>query len=158
MGLWLLSGNEGPVIPRKLPGSPHLKKVQQSCSKTKTMLTVFFDWEGIVHHKYAPSNQTLNKGHYLNVLNLFRVSTRPIPVQLWAMGGWQLDHNNAPTHASHLVQSFWWNIRSPRWLSPTTPQIWHPVNSDFSHTQNHLWKGGDFKPLMRFRKIEWGSW
>ena len=70
----------------KLPGSPHLKKTQQSHRKIKTVLTVFFDWEGIVHHKYAPSNQTLNKGHYLNVLNLFRVSTRPVPVQLWATG------------------------------------------------------------------------
>ena len=26
--------------------------------------------------------------------------------QLWATGDWQLHHNNAPTHASHLVQSF----------------------------------------------------
>ena len=26
----------------KSPGSPHLKKVQQSCSKIRTMLTVFF--------------------------------------------------------------------------------------------------------------------
>ena len=28
------------------PGSPCLKKVLQSCSKMKTMLTLFFDWEG----------------------------------------------------------------------------------------------------------------
>ena len=23
---------------------------------------------------------------------------------------------------------------------------------------NHLWKGRDFRPLVRFRKIQWGSW
>ena len=42
----------------KLPGSPGPKKVQQSCSKMKTMLTVFFDWEGVVRHKYPsrPNN------------------------------------------------------------------------------------------------------
>ena len=28
----------------KSPGSPRPKKVQQSCSKIKTMLTVLFDW------------------------------------------------------------------------------------------------------------------
>ena len=38
----------------KLPGSPRLKKVGQSCSKIKTMLTVFIDWKGVVHHKYTP--------------------------------------------------------------------------------------------------------
>ena len=31
--------------------SPLRKKVQQSHSKIKTMLAVFFDWEGVVHHE-----------------------------------------------------------------------------------------------------------
>ena len=31
------------------PGSLHPKKVQQSHSKIKTMLTVFY-WKGVVHH------------------------------------------------------------------------------------------------------------
>ena len=56
----------------KLPVSPHPKKVQQSSSKIKTMLTVFFDWEGVVHHKYTPPGQTINKEYYLNVLRLLR--------------------------------------------------------------------------------------
>ena len=49
----------------KLPGAPHLKKVQQSCSKFKTMLTVFFDWEGVVHHEYTPAGPTINKQYHL---------------------------------------------------------------------------------------------
>ena len=32
------------------------------------MLAVFFHWEGIVHHKYAPLDQTINKKYYLDVL------------------------------------------------------------------------------------------
>ena len=32
-------------------GSLCLKKVQQSRNKIKIMLTVFFDWEGVVHHE-----------------------------------------------------------------------------------------------------------
>ena len=55
-----------------LPGSPHLKKVWQSLSKIKTMLTVFFHWEGVVHHEYAPPGQTINKECYLNVLHWLR--------------------------------------------------------------------------------------
>ena len=38
----------------KSPGSLSPKKVLQSCRKIKTMLTVLFDWEGVVHHKYTP--------------------------------------------------------------------------------------------------------
>ena len=41
---------------------------QLSCSKIKTMLTVFFDWEGVVHHEYFPPGQTINKEYFLNVL------------------------------------------------------------------------------------------
>ena len=52
----------------KLHGSPRPKKAQQSHSKIKTLLTVFFDWEGVVHHEYAPPSQTINKEYYLNVL------------------------------------------------------------------------------------------
>ena len=52
----------------KSPGSPSLKKAQQSCSKVKNMLTVFLDWEGVVHHEYTPPGQTINKVYYLSVL------------------------------------------------------------------------------------------
>ena len=52
----------------KSSGSPHPKRAQQSCSTIKTILTVFFDWEDVVHHVSALPDQTVNKGHYLNVL------------------------------------------------------------------------------------------
>ena len=48
-----------------------------------------------------------------------------------------------------LCRDFWQNIKSPRWLSLLTAQIW---------SQNHLWKGRDFRPSVRFRKIGQGSW
>ena len=35
----------------KSPGSPRLKKVQQSRSKIKTVSTVFFNWEGVIHNE-----------------------------------------------------------------------------------------------------------
>ena len=33
-----------------------------------------------------------------------------------------------------------------------------PCDSGFSHNWNHLWKGRDFRLLMRLRKIWQGSW
>ena len=53
---------------RNLPGSPHPKKAWQSRHKMKTMLTVLFDLEGIVHHKHTPLGQIVNKEYYLNIL------------------------------------------------------------------------------------------
>ena len=53
---------------------------------------------------------------------------------------------------------FWQNIKSPSWLSPPAAQIWHPASSAFSQIYNHLWKGRDFRLLMRFSEIQWGSW
>ena len=38
----------------KSHGSLCLKKVQQSRNKVKIMLTVFFDWEGVVYHEHTP--------------------------------------------------------------------------------------------------------
>ena len=40
-------------------GSPCPQKARQSHSKIKTMLTLFFDWEDIVHHKYTPPGHTI---------------------------------------------------------------------------------------------------
>ena len=55
---------------------------------------------------------------------------------------------------------FWWNIKSPRWLSPTTAQIWHPVTSCFSQSQNHVWKGRDIRPWNseKYDRTADGDW
>ena len=57
-----------------------------------------------------------------------------------------------------LCRVFWWNIKSPRWLCPARAHIWCPVTSGFSLNSNHFWNRRDFRPLMRFRKMWWGSW
>ncbi|XP_069330150.1 histone-lysine N-methyltransferase SETMAR-like [Eulemur rufifrons] len=90
----------------KSRGSPRQKKAWRDHSKIKTMLTGFFDWEGVVHHKYAPPGQTINKEYYLSVLRRLRDAMPRKQPQLCATGDWQLHHGNTPAHVSHLVQSF----------------------------------------------------
>ena len=41
-------------------GEPSPKKPHQSCSKIKVMLTVFFNYCGVVHYKFFPLGQTVN--------------------------------------------------------------------------------------------------
>ena len=45
-----------------------------------------------------------------------------------------------PLKHQALCRGFWWNIKSPRWLSLPTVQIWPPATSRFSPNSNHLWK------------------
>ena len=60
----------------KHPSSPRPTKARQVRSKTKVMLTVFFDCRGIVHHEFAPENQTVTKEYYREVLRRLREAVR----------------------------------------------------------------------------------
>ena len=58
-----------PSHPNGSPDSPLQKKAWQSHIKIKTMLTVYFDWEHVVHHNYVPPGQAINEEYYLNCLH-----------------------------------------------------------------------------------------
>jgi histone-lysine N-methyltransferase SETMAR len=60
----------------KNPGSPRPKKARQRRSATKSMLIVFFDIRGIVHHEFVPKGQTVNAEFYCNVLRCLREDIR----------------------------------------------------------------------------------
>ena len=50
------------------------KKKQQSCSNIMTMVTVFFDFEGVLNHEYTPPGQTIYKEYYIKVIHWLRVA------------------------------------------------------------------------------------
>ena len=76
-----------------------------------------------------------------------------------ATGEWQLHHDNASAHASHLVQSFFCKTSNhPGDLVPLQFRFGFLWLLAFPQNLNHLWKGRDFRLSLRFRKIWWGSW
>jgi transposase len=85
---------------------PRPKKAQRVWSKVKVLLTVFFDYRGIVHHSYASAGRTINKEYYLEVIRHLRDAVRRKRPNLWASRNWQLQHDTAPAHSSHLIKSF----------------------------------------------------
>jgi len=89
------------VVHKCLTGSVDLKRVE---AKQMSCYWRFFYSEGIVHHKYAPDGQTINKESYLKVLRRLRESVPRKGPEKWGDGDWILHHDNAPTHTSHLVQ------------------------------------------------------
>jgi len=106
--------------------------VESNPHKTKIMLLAFFDSEGIVHHKYAPDGQTINKEFYLKVLRRLRESVRRKRPEKWRVGDWILHHDNAPAHTSHLVCSFWPNMAPLGCSSRHTHQISYRVTFSYS--------------------------
>jgi hypothetical protein len=75
-------------------------------SKVKVLLTVFFDYRGIAHQNYAPEGQAINKEYYLEVICHLHDAIQHKRLDLWASRIWQLHHDNAPAHSSHLIQNF----------------------------------------------------
>ncbi|GFT15152.1 histone-lysine N-methyltransferase SETMAR [Nephila pilipes] len=51
------------------PGKGRPKKVRASKSKTKTMLLVFFDSRGIIHHEFHRQGSTVTGAFYKDVLH-----------------------------------------------------------------------------------------
>jgi histone-lysine N-methyltransferase SETMAR len=60
----------------KHPGLPRTKKARKSRSKIKTMLIIFFDIRGVVHHEYVPAAQTVHAKFYVEVLKRLRERVR----------------------------------------------------------------------------------
>lgn len=82
------------------------KKARQVRSKTKVMLTVFFDSQGVVHKEFLPEGQTVNRYYYNDVLRRLRENVRRLRPELWAQNSWFLHHDNAPAHASNQIREF----------------------------------------------------
>ena len=82
------------------------KKAREVRSNVKVMLTCFFDSSGIVHHEYAPEDQTINKEYYLQVLRRLREAARRKRPDMWAAKNFQLHHDNAPVHSAHVIHAF----------------------------------------------------
>lgn len=70
------------------------------------MLTVFFNFNGIVHHEFLPQGQKVNKEYYLQVQRGLREAIRKERPNLWKNNSWLLHHDNAPAHTSLLVREF----------------------------------------------------
>ena len=90
----------------QFPEEPRPKKARQVRSNVKVLLTVFFDYNGIVHHEFLPPGCTVNKEYYLQILRNLREAIRRKRPELWRDNSWILHHDNAPAHTALLIQQF----------------------------------------------------
>jgi hypothetical protein len=81
------------------------KKTRMSRSQFKTILVCFFDYKGIVHHKFFAQGWTANQQCHLEVLTRLRESVwRKRPELRPHM--WILQHYNAPAHDALRFREF----------------------------------------------------
>ena len=85
---------------------PRPKKARQVRSNLKVLLTVFFDYHGVVHQEFLPQGRTVNKKYYLKVMRRLREAIRKKRPEWWKKNSWFLHHDNAPAHSSLLVRNF----------------------------------------------------
>ncbi|CAK9801685.1 Mariner Mos1 transposase [Anthophora quadrimaculata] len=90
----------------RLENEPNPKKPRQSRSKIKVMLTVFFDYHGVVYSEFLPDGQTVNKEYYLSVMRRLRENIRRKRLDLWKNNSRILHHDNALSYTSILVREF----------------------------------------------------
>ena len=84
-------------------GTPPSMKVRLQPLTKKTMIIVFFDARGIVHHKFVPQGPTVNQEVYITVLRHMREALQRRRPDLWESGQWTLLHNNARPHTALSV-------------------------------------------------------
>ncbi|UYV80208.1 hypothetical protein LAZ67_18002015 [Cordylochernes scorpioides] len=82
------------------------KKARKAPSKVMVMLTVFFDYQGIVHHEFQQEGSTITADSYLEVLRRLREAIRQKRPELWRSKSWILHHDNAPAHTALKISKF----------------------------------------------------
>ncbi|UYV77190.1 hypothetical protein LAZ67_15000063 [Cordylochernes scorpioides] len=90
----------------RFKNEPRPKKARKAPSKVKVMLTVFFDYQGIVHHEFQQQGSTITADSYLGVLRRLREAIRQKRPELWRSKSWILYHDNAPAHTAFKISKF----------------------------------------------------
>ena len=75
-------------------------------SNIKTMLIAFFDIDGLAHHEFVPTGQTVNKEFFKTVLQRLLDAVRRHHPENWRFGNWILHHDNAPAHRAVTTNEF----------------------------------------------------
>jgi len=72
----------------------------------KTILVIFFDWQGVIHKEFVPEGETINAVYYKGVMERLLNRIRLVRPGICESGDWFLLHDNAPSHNETIVKQF----------------------------------------------------
>ena len=88
-------------------GARRPRKALRSCTRQSTILTAFFDCNGLVHTEWKGRGESITSEEYCALLGQLRESIRRKRPQLWHMNGdWRtflLHHDNATPHTATIT-------------------------------------------------------
>lgn len=70
----------------------------------KVMLTIFFDYQSLVDHKYALKGQTVNREYQITVLHGLSEAVQYKDHSFGKIISWKFHHDNTLPNASQLIQ------------------------------------------------------
>ncbi len=85
---------------------PNLKTPRQSRSRIKSMLILFFNRRGIIHHEFfrpTPEARGINGERYLAILKRLRARIARVQPEMFEEDSWVLHQDNAPSYNCTLV-------------------------------------------------------
>ena len=85
--------------------SPRPKKLQFQKSRVKTMLVIFFDWQGVIHKELLPEGETINVVYYKGVMERLLNKIRHVRSGTCESGDWFILHD-VPSHNATIVKQF----------------------------------------------------
>ena len=92
--------------------SPRPKKLRFLKSRVKSMLVIFFDWQGVIHEEFVPEGGTINAVYYKGVMERLRNRIRRVrPACVNLVTGSFCTTTPCPT-TRQSSSSFWANTKS----------------------------------------------
>ncbi len=86
-----------------LKGGPRPKKPRQLWSQTKCMLTLFFDWQGVILVEFLGCREKITKERYVVTLGKLKEAICKKRLDLWKERNFWLHHDNASPHTADLT-------------------------------------------------------
>ncbi|UYV71886.1 hypothetical protein LAZ67_9000881 [Cordylochernes scorpioides] len=135
----------------RFKNEPRPKKARKAPNKVKVMLTVFFDFQGIVHHEFQQQGSTITADSYLGVLRRLREAIKQKRPEPWRSKSWILHHDNAPVHTALKISRFLQDHSTFVFPHPPTVPIWHPATSSFLESSKKILKGRKFQSIEEIK-------
>jgi len=86
--------------------SPQPKKLRFQKSCVKTMLVIFFDWQGIIHKEFVLEGEAINAVYYKGVMERLLNRIRRVRPGICEYVDWFLLHDNVPSQNATIIKQF----------------------------------------------------
>ena len=107
------------------------------------MLTVFFDYRGVVHYEFLPTGQSCQQGMLFK--RYASLAFRKMRPELWANNCWILHHDNAPLHTALILREIF--AKNSTHVAPQPPYSTNLAPCDF-------WLFPNLKRPLRANRFE----